>query len=119
MRDREAARGRNAKGNPPKLMALLHTESVTAIRVDVQQRATVQAFERVTSRTEAAILAARRAGGPVAIGRPALVLPAPEVGLWGAGLPVMCSRRPVERGMPRPFSPPRPAQAIQLELFAA
>lgn len=61
-RDREAARGRNCKGNPPRLMAVLHTRSVV---VDGAPRA----FDRVTGMVEVLIRAAKAAAGaPVVIG---------------------------------------------------
>lgn len=76
MRDREAAAGRNAKGNPPALMGLLHSQAVAAIRLDTKARACTT-FDRVTCPMEAAVLAARKAGGPVALGRggPPFALP--------------------------------------------
>jgi hypothetical protein len=57
-RDREVARGRNCKGNPPKVVAArLHA-------VELWAGNRIEAFPAVTSRSEAILLAAKHARGP-------------------------------------------------------
>lgn len=66
-RDREAVRGRNCKGNPPRLVAQLHAQTLAA-------GGAVMVFPRVVNRAEAILRAARQiaATGQIVIGRPAM-----------------------------------------------
>lgn len=77
-RDREARIGRNAKGTPPQIAALIHPEAVTVAPPAQPPRMVV--VERVTSRSEAVAVAARQAGPGAIIGVPPLVLVRPEAG---------------------------------------
>ncbi len=81
-RKREVERGRNGKGAPPSLAAPTGTVH-RAICVG-GEGATVAAYTAVTSATEVALLAARRASGPITIG---LACPLPRA--FRPGLPAM------------------------------
>lgn len=76
-RRREAAAGRNAKGGKPRILGLLRTVTL-AVQAGDGAPSTV-ALENVASRTEAMILAAKRAGGPLAFQRPLLQLQPPAL----------------------------------------
>ena len=66
-RQREAMRGRNAKGNPPQLMSKLHAQTLIAGGVALT-------FPKVLDRVEAIILASKQiaSSGAISIGRPPL-----------------------------------------------
>lgn len=72
-RRREVAAGVNAKGGRPRLLKAMHTERLVA--APAGGRVAELALENVASRTEAMILAAKRAGGPVAFQRAPVRLP--------------------------------------------
>ena len=69
-RDREARIGRNAKGTPPQITALIRPEAVTV--TPPAQEPHLVVVDRVTSRAEAVWVAARQAGPGVVIGVPPL-----------------------------------------------
>lgn len=73
-RRRECDAGVNAKGGIPRLISMLHTERLVAEAVGGVL--STMALEGVASRTEAMILAAKRAGGAVTFQRAPLSLPA-------------------------------------------
>ena len=70
-RDREVLAGRNGKGSRPALTDRLHAVNLTIVENGV---AKVVTFDRVTSRVEAVLCAAKRARGPIVIGLPPLHL---------------------------------------------
>lgn len=72
-RDREARIGRNAKGTPPTITATIHAEKVAVTLPSSTPR--IVAIERVVSRMEALVVAARQAGPGALIGVPPLEVP--------------------------------------------
>ncbi len=66
-RDREVARGRNAKGGVPRLTAKLHNLTILVVEEGAVRRETL---DRVTGSQEAMIMLAKRARRPMAFGRP-------------------------------------------------
>ena len=66
-RSREARIGKNAKGHPPALMKLLHAERLVVVE-DGNER--VVELRCVRDLEEALIRVARKASGPITIGRP-------------------------------------------------
>lgn len=70
-RHREAMAGRNAKGGRPQLMDRLGTETLVIAGA-------IFTIAAVASRSEAALVAARRAGKPIIIGVPPLRLASAE-----------------------------------------
>lgn len=69
-REREIARGRNCKGNRPVVVeSRLHAATISIGQPHPSnQPLVVETFQRVTSRVEAILLAAKRASGPVYFG---------------------------------------------------
>lgn len=65
-RNREAIKGRNAKGGKPRLCGQLHAETL-AVSEGSQTR--VERFDSVTSRVEAMVIAAKRATNKITFGR--------------------------------------------------
>ncbi|WP_198374031.1 hypothetical protein [Neoroseomonas rubea] len=72
-RDREARIGRNAKGTPPTITATIHAKKVAVTLPSSTPR--IVAIERVVSRMEALVVAARQAGPGALIGVPPLEVP--------------------------------------------
>lgn len=72
-RTREAVLGRNAKGTRPRIADLIHAETVAVGAGEGEPR--LVTVDRVTSRVEAVVLAARQAGPGSVIGVPPLLLP--------------------------------------------
>lgn len=66
-RDREAARGRNAKGGMPRLTAKLHDVTLLVVEEGAVRRETL---DRITGSQEAMIMLAKRARRPIAFVRP-------------------------------------------------
>ncbi|WP_146208851.1 hypothetical protein [Azospirillum sp. TSO22-1] len=66
-RDREVARGRNAKGGVPRLTAKLHNLTILIVEAGAVRRETL---DRVTGPQEAMIMLAKRARRPIAFLRP-------------------------------------------------
>lgn len=75
-RAREVARGRNGKGNPPAVVAArLHAVALAVAPSEAGSAPSVEVFPAVTSRVEAMILAAKRAGGrPLLFGAPHMAM---------------------------------------------
>lgn len=72
-RQREAVRGRNAKGNPPAIGKILHTESVV---FSVGMVSKIITRPMVISLPEVMLHAAKNASGPAAFSRRRLIWPA-------------------------------------------
>ena len=73
-RQREAEKGRNAKGGRPRLCARLYTATLAVTAGPVTH---LEAVAAVTSLAEAVARVARGAGAPVTLGVPPLALPLP------------------------------------------
>jgi hypothetical protein len=71
-RQREAERGRNAKGGRPRLMDVLHTERLV---VACGTRVEAVEVDRVANLAEAMLLLVGRGQGPVSFGRAPLASP--------------------------------------------